>query len=596
MKGKSLQIKKYTKYEIALVVIIAASLFSIIYGFAFRKEGWHSDEVWSYGFANSYYKPNIYKDVDGKTDNINEWVNSKELNDYIEVNNGERFAFDSVYNNQINDLSPPLHSMILHAICSLFPNTFSWWYSFAINILSFIVCMVYLYKTAIVIKNNNLGIICCILYGLSLAARETYIYLRMYAMCTALLMILLYNVATYVTNDEQKNVLNKNLVGILIVSFLMFLTHYYMIPLVGLITLGVCSILLFGKKIKKAILYGIAQLASLFVSFALFPSVLNIFLSHQTRVDNAVAASLDYKLSVKIKVLVGFITYKLYGIHIYALTDLSWIKIGFVTIVCLMIVVMPVLYLIRETKFMTKFVGGIKSLLEFLRIWVRSVNKLYFLILFVVIGQIIVVAMTSQMNYMGWDEGRYIMYLYPMATLFFVGVIYVILEKIRKIKVRKLCTYIIVLFVLAVNIFFRYIDRYYYYPQYIQGESLQDVVKNKKCIFVSDSNWAIVYMTPILRYTDEYFQTWNEDYNKYGELYKEKSKEDVVIIIDESELREIDSMQKMGAVYEKDSLKQTQSKYADIIEYYKKLYSADKCEKVSTESVFLHRMVAYELK
>ena len=586
--------KKRIRYELILVVIIAASLLSILYCFAFKKEGWHSDEVWSYGFANSYYKAHIHRDVDGNLDNINEWVSSKTLNDYVEVNDGERFSFDSVYNNQINDLSPPLHSMVLHAICSIFPNTFSWWYSFIINIISFILCMIYLYKTAVVMKNEKIGIVCCILYGVSLAARDTYVYLRMYAMCTAMLMMLFYNMVVYIMNSDQNKTINKNLVGILVVSFLMFLTHYYMIPMVGLITLGACVILMFRKKIKKAIVYGSTQLVSLLISFAVFPSVLNMFLSHQEQVDNAVAMSLDYKLPVKIKVLIGFITYKLYGIHIYALTDLSWIKIVILIVLCILVFISPVLFLIRKTKYMDIITSRMKHLGFGLINWIRNVNKIYFLIIFVVLAQIVVVALTSQMNYMGWDEGRYIMYLYPLVTLLVVSAAYAILCKIEKRRIRKICIYAVILAVLLVNYFVRISDDHYYYKQNIQGEALQKVVKNKKCIFVSKGNWAIIYMTPILRYSDEYFQTWNEGYDKYDELYREKSKEEIVIIIDVTDLENLNSVNEISEVND-DIIKQ-QRKYNNILDYYKKIYHADECEKVSTEDIFMHKMVAYVLK
>jgi hypothetical protein len=586
--------KKRIRYELILVVIIAASLLSIVYCFAFKKEGWHSDEVWSYGFANSYYKAHIHRDADGNLDNINEWVSSKTLNDYVEVNDGERFSFDSVYNNQINDLSPPLHSMVLHAICSIFPNTFSWWYSFIINIISFILCMIYLYKTAVVMKNEKIGIVCCILYGVSLAARDAYVYLRMYAMCTAMLMMLFYNMVVYIMNSDQNKTINKNLVGILVVSFLMFLTHYYMIPMVGLITLGACVILMFRKKIKKAIVYGSTQLVSLLISFAVFPSVLNMFLSHQEQVDNAVAMSLDYKLPVKIKVLIGFITYKLYGIHIYALTDLSWIKIVILIVLCILVFISPVLFLIRKTKYMDIITSRMKHLGFGLINWILNVNKIYFLIIFVVLAQIVVVALTSQMNYMGWDEGRYIMYLYPLVTLLVVSAAYAILCKIEKRRFRKICIYAVILAVLLVNYFVRISDDHYYYKQNIQGEALQKVVKNKKCIFVSKGNWAIIYMTPILRYSDEYFQTWNEGYDKYDELYREKSKEEIVIIIDVTDLENLNSVNEISEVND-DIIKQ-QRKYNNILDYYKKIYHADECEKVSTEDIFMHKMVAYVLK
>ena len=587
--------KKRIRYELILVVIIAASLLSIVYCFAFKKEGWHSDEVWSYGFANSYYKAHIHRDADGNLDNINEWVSSKTLNDYVEVNDGERFSFDSVYNNQINDLSPPLHSMVLHAICSIFPNTFSWWYSFIINIISFILCMIYLYKTAVVMKNEKIGIVCCILYGVSLAARDAYVYLRMYAMCTAMLMMLFYNMVVYIMNSDQNKTINKNLVGILVVSFLMFLTHYYMIPMVGLITLGACVILMFRKKIKKAIVYGSTQLVSLLISFAVFPSVLNMFLSHQEQVDNAVAMSLDYKLPVKIKVLIGFITYKLYGIHIYALTDLSWIKIVILIVLCILVFISPVLFLIRKTKYMDIITSRMKHLGFGLINWIRNVNKIYFLIIFVVLAQIVVVALTSQMNYMGWDEGRYIMYLYPLVTLFAVSMVYAILSEIGKARLRKMCMYVVIFAVLVVNCFFRIGDKYYYYKQNIKGEALQDVVKNKKVVFVSKEDWAIIYMTPILRYSDEYFQTGNVEYNKYDELYREKVKEEIILIMDVTDLESLDSVSSFSDINNDDVVEQ-QRKYDNILSYYKKIYSADKCEKVSTENVFMHKMVAYVLK
>ena len=114
--------------------------------------------------------------------------------------------------------------------------------------------------------------------------------------------------------------------------------------------------------------------------------------------------------------------------------------------------------------------------------WIRNVNKIYFLIIFVVLAQIVVVALTSQMNYMGWDEGRYIMYLYPLVTLLVVSAAYAILCKIEKRRIRKICIYAVILAVLLVNYFVRISDDHYYYKQNIQGEALQKVVKNKNGI------------------------------------------------------------------------------------------------------------------
>lgn len=126
--------KRINWISIVLGIMIALQLGMLLYSFQFHKEGCHSDELWSYGYANSYYQKDIYQNEKGEAVNANEWVNGDVLRDYLTVNKGEQFKYDSVYQNQINDLSPPLHSMILHTICSFFPEQFSLWFSFSINI------------------------------------------------------------------------------------------------------------------------------------------------------------------------------------------------------------------------------------------------------------------------------------------------------------------------------------------------------------------------------------------------------------------------------------------------------------------------------
>ena len=58
---------------------------------------------------------------------------------------GKQFDFGAVARNMSDERNPPLHHMILHAICSFFPESFSWWYGYAINVLSFIGMMIALY-------------------------------------------------------------------------------------------------------------------------------------------------------------------------------------------------------------------------------------------------------------------------------------------------------------------------------------------------------------------------------------------------------------------------------------------------------------------
>lgn len=595
MEEESVKNKKDIKYKIILCIIIAVSLASIIYCFATKKEGWHSDEVWSYGYANSYYKMQLYQDKDGNLTNLNEWVDSKILNDYIEVNDGEKFAFDSVYDNQIQDLSPPLHSMILHAICSFFPNTFSWWYSFAINIVSFIVCMIFLYKTAVVLKNEEMGLICCVLYGVSLAARDTYVYLRMYAMCTAMTMILLYNVCVYIKNSDNDKIITKNIIGIFIVSLLMFFTHYYMIPLVGIITAGICILFLLKRNVKKMLVYGGMQLLSLILSITIFPSVIRIFISHQNTVATTVSATMDYKLPAKMKVMANFILYKLYGIRISVFADFIWLKAGFLILLSICIILLPLFFYCRNTSFVCKIKYNTSKIIRNICKLIQDCNKIYFILLVIIIGQTLVVALTSQVYNMGWDEGRYIMYLYPMVTIVFVGAVYSLAKSVKKKSVGNIIMILLAICVIIINLYYRSIDNEYYYKNNIQGKDLAEVVAGKDCIYLTNSKWAIVYMTPILKNSNEYFQVSKEGYMEYSEDFLKKAKDDVVILVDISDL---ESKRRLKNYTEnsEELIDETEEKYNSIIEYYKKIYSAQDIQRQSTQYVFGRVIEAYTLK
>ena len=88
--------------------------------FTVKKTGENADEVRSYGLANSYYQPYIFMDDDLKTINFGKWMDGQVLRNYITVQEGERFSYDSVISNMKKDMHPSLYFMVLHTICSFF--------------------------------------------------------------------------------------------------------------------------------------------------------------------------------------------------------------------------------------------------------------------------------------------------------------------------------------------------------------------------------------------------------------------------------------------------------------------------------------------
>ena len=181
------------KAGIILSVIIILSL-AISTFYMAAKQGFHEDELLTYNLANSSKQLN----VDG------DWNNPEDFNEYLTVSEDHRFDYAQVYENQIIDAShPPLYYALVHTVCSLFPNVFSKWLAYSINVLAMVGILILLFKIGKKVSGNNLyALIASGAYALSIACITTTIYLRMYATLTFFVLAFLYmSIVMY----EKKN-------------------------------------------------------------------------------------------------------------------------------------------------------------------------------------------------------------------------------------------------------------------------------------------------------------------------------------------------------------------------------------------------------
>ena len=74
MKDNFLKIIEKYRVFVLFFIILMQVLF-ITYVFATQKNGFHSDEAWSYGFANSYYVPYIYKEGNSNPHQVEKLTN-----------------------------------------------------------------------------------------------------------------------------------------------------------------------------------------------------------------------------------------------------------------------------------------------------------------------------------------------------------------------------------------------------------------------------------------------------------------------------------------------------------------------------------------
>ena len=588
--------KKLHWQYVVLAVVIALSLTQIIIYFAFFKQGYHSDEIWSYGYANSFYQKDIFVDEDGNLTHMNEWTDTQVLKDYIEVNKGERFRYDSIYHNQILDLSPPLHSMVLHTICSFFPNKFSRWYSFSINIISFVIAMIFLFKSATLLKNENFALCCCALYGFSMGARDTYIYLRMYAMGTAMTIILLYNIIRYLQRYEQeKKIMNRNLAAIWIVSLLSFLTHYHLVAFMGIMTALICLYLLCKKQIKVMFAFGFGMLAVFGLSVAIFPSMLQKTSGNIADVQQYV----NYNFEIRFRILANFVSMKLFNIHIDIFkSGLVPIFVG--SVLFLFIVSFPLIFLLRETK-------GIRKIIEILQMFVRHpikllhyivrrINWMYVIIFVTIIGQIVVVGETTKVYGMGAMEDRYLFNLYPLAALCVLAFVLLLIEKICKRNLLKRVIFCSILVLLVcINIF-----NNTHYGDYLfrrgGNDNIEDVIKGTDCMYVRDSPWMLTTMTPTLMYADEFAQVQFENYKKLGKCYEErKDKNKITVVVDPSfTISGVEAFSTDNGEIEDDPQLQLKKKtYQDIIEFLENLEPNTKMQELTEQRIFGRKMEVY---
>ena len=203
------------------IIIIQTIIFTIA---GVNKSYIHMDEAYSLGLA-SYNKIEI-QDND---DFYNVWHNKDYYEDYLVVNEHEKSQFSQVYENQKNDVHPPLYYLILRIAMGFSIGNYSKWPGIIVNILiyAFITIFMYLIIKKILDGKNNYkekSAILALISSITLAGVTNAIYIRMYALSTLNITITTYLHLKLLNRKEKNNML---LIAIAISALVGSLTHYY---------------------------------------------------------------------------------------------------------------------------------------------------------------------------------------------------------------------------------------------------------------------------------------------------------------------------------------------------------------------------------
>lgn len=264
-----------------LLIILMVLVGSTIIFFGYKKEGYHVDEVYSYGLANSEYLPfmhfgesgydvkdwmmdygagesladllynlvndfKILKECDFKwresviyrdyliaqansaDTRTTTWLTGQDYLDYIAVSESNTFNYASVYYNQRGDVHPPLYYIILHTVCSIFQGSFSKWFGLGINLILMMLILTVMYQMIKVHFGGEWVALATIMaYGLSRGCISNAMYVRMYVLLELAMLCFCY-VHLHIAGKDF-SIKGRSRWLLILAAIGGFLTHYYFV-------------------------------------------------------------------------------------------------------------------------------------------------------------------------------------------------------------------------------------------------------------------------------------------------------------------------------------------------------------------------------
>lgn len=314
------------------VALIVIQLFSFIY-LSYEKNDFFIDETYSYIFSNSYSADSIPSDESY----YNQWINGSDFEKFSTVQENERFSYNKVYYNSSRDQHPPLYYFILHTICSFFPNTLSKWTGLITNIVLFALAQILLFFISKRVFNNSVwSLVPMALYGGSLYAINTVVFIRMYMLSTLLTLALLFVHIRFI----KRKLKPFDYVVCYLLVFLGTYTIYIFAIFAFFVAAATCIHLLFNKRFKELILYALSMLCGVVTVLILFPPSINQITGNGNYdVGKEIARSafspselpghvITYLKQMAYSVIVGFLSYKFVVLTVVLLFIILAISLG----------------------------------------------------------------------------------------------------------------------------------------------------------------------------------------------------------------------------------------------------------------------------
>lgn len=421
--------KKTTGLVLAAIILVSLCVSTV---FMLQKQGYHEDELLTYNLANS-----------SKQLDMGGWSDREDFIEYLAATEGHRFDYAQVVENQIIDAShPPFYYALVHTVCSFFPNVFTKWLAYVINLVMMAGALLLLFCIGRRVTDSNLyALIAVGGYALSIACITTTVYLRMYATLTFFVLAFLAQILRIY--DRKRAVKWTDYLLLLPTVTLGVLTQYYFILFAGLIGIVFLVLSIKEKNIKNLLLTVGTAIVGAGIAMLIYPHIIQNVLG-----GNRGLGSLE--LNIDTITIVTYVLYKL-GTYVQILAKDLFLNQIWLLAVCVGLALGGGIYL----RFFKK----------------RKLPRKAFFILIPAVVFFLGIALVSPFN-----SDRYVMASLPLLSMLFT---FAFIRLFNLIKNTRLHLILPASILLASVIGFVTVTPYYLYGK----TNLYDA-QTKDCVFV----------------------------------------------------------------------------------------------------------------
>lgn len=265
----------------------------------------YQDETMSYTGANN---PDGFDyDLKDRT-----WYEGEDFIRPLTAQTGHLFDYKMVWKNQESDTHPPFYHVLLHTLCSFFPEHFSKWFGMSINIIAMIIVAILTYQTGFLLYRGNRVLTICgmIAYIVSISTITQVMFLRMYVVLQIFTSAIIY---LHLLSIQQELSKRKFYICLYAITVLGTLTQYFYLIFAFFLSVGYCIYLLMKKAWKEVIGYLFTMLIAAATVFLTFPAII-MHLFHKEVGEIAVGNAMNLSdIRLRIATMFGIVSEQVFG-------------------------------------------------------------------------------------------------------------------------------------------------------------------------------------------------------------------------------------------------------------------------------------------